>query len=41
MKANCNMQGMHENSNVSASAKSNTSNNAVDSNIGSVVDVQV
>ncbi|MFT8340270.1 hypothetical protein [Clostridium butyricum] len=41
MKANCNMQGMHENSNVSASAKSNTSNNAVDGNIGSVIDVQV
>jgi len=41
MKANCNMQGMHENSTVSSVDKSGSSNNAVDSNLGRAIDVQV
>lgn len=41
MKANCNMQGMHQNSTTSSADKSNSSNNAVDSNLGRTIDAQV
>lgn len=40
MKANCNMLGMHGNSTVSTVAKSDTSNNAADNNLGRNIDFQ-
>lgn len=40
MKADCNMSGMHGNSNVSSVAKSGTSNEASDSNLGRTIDFQ-
>ncbi len=40
MKTNCDMKGMHGNP-TSSSAKSDTSNKAVDSNLGRVIDAQV
>jgi len=41
MKADCNMPEMHGNSTVSSIAKSDTGNNAVDSNLGRTIDFQV
>ncbi|NAS18807.1 hypothetical protein GND98_013255 [Clostridium butyricum] len=41
MKTDCNMQGMHQDSAVSSADKSDSGKNAVDSNLGRTIDVQV
>ena len=40
MKANCNMPEMHGNSTESSVSKSDNSNNAVDNNLGRIIDFQ-
>lgn len=40
MKANCNMPGMHGNSTKSSVSKTDSSSNAVDNNLGRIIDFQ-